>query len=499
MSLEERDFFADIHCHPTLRAYNSPVVHGQRNLWEKTYNQSFDTPLSRWARMQTKDILKESQANFYAFAKGNVRVVFDSLYPVEKGFLNFRKMASMVVGKKNADEVLRTVTGIDNHQLQQLRKNNNYFHELLSQYAFLCKGQGPSPDNRYRYKMVGNYAELEQTLVQDSNALAVVVTIEGAHAFNCGLPGKRRRQQDMEEELSQNISIVKSWRYPPFFVNLAHHFYNELCGHTRSFKPPTYTAFNQKKGLDKGITDLGWHVIHEMLATDNGPRMLIDIKHMSVKSRREYYRFVQSYNRLNPSDQIPIICSHTGVNEFPTMRSSKKKPDNARKAKDSDFHNWGINLSDEEIRIIHGSGGLIGIMLDKGLLASQGLLDRIKALESPERKKEAFVQIIAANIFQVVKAIGNRSAWDVLALGTDYDGLITHVDLYPDATHLPNFKADLIEFIERKEYCADHWYGYTPAEMVQKMMQHNTMDFMRRHFHNKSNISTRSHSILGSK
>lgn len=498
MNMEELDFFADIHCHPTLRAYNSPVVHGQRNLWEKTYNQSFDTPISRWARIQTKEILKESQANFYSFAKGNVRLIFDSLYPVEKGFLNFRKVASMMVGKNNADQVLRTVTGIDAHQLKQLRQNKDYFHELLSQYAFLCKGQGQSPNGAHRYKLVGNYADLEHTLLHEADTMAVVVTIEGAHAFNCGLPGKKKKKlrRNMEEELSQNISIVKSWKYPPFFVNLAHHFYNQLCGHTRSFKPPIYTAFNQKRGLDKGITDLGWHVIHEMLATDNGPRILIDIKHMSVKARREYYRFVESYNRLNPSDPIPVVCSHTGVNEFATMAGSKKKADKPRKTKESKFHNWGINLSDEEIQIIHRSQGLIGIMLDKGLLASQSLLDHIRSISDPKEKKEAFVELIARNIFQVVRAIGNRSAWDVLALGTDYDGLITHVDLYPDAASLPDFRTDLVEFLERRSYCQDLWFGYSPREMVQKMMQLNTLAFMRRNFHPKSSISTMSNPVV---
>lgn len=494
-SIEDRDFFADIHCHPTLRAYNSPVVHGKRNHWVKTYNQSFDTAVSRWARLKTKDILKESQANFYSFAKGNVRVVFDSLYPVEKGFLNFRKMASMMVGKGNADQVLRTVTGIDPHQLRALRSSKDYFQELLSQYAFLCKGQGESPTGQFKYKLVSDFNDLEQTLIHEPDTLSVVVTIEGAHAFNCGLPGRKHKRRDLEEELSQNISIVKSWKYPPFFVNLAHHFYNELCGHTRSLKPPIYTAFNQKKGLDKGITEAGWHAIHEMLATDNGPRILIDTKHMSIKSRREYYRFVESYNRLNPSDAIPIICSHTGVNQFESMRGSKKKPDNMRKSKNSDFHNWAINLSDEEIRIIHNSGGLIGIMIDKGLLASQNILDKIKALGNPAERKEALVEIIAQNIFQIVRAIGNRSAWDVLALGTDYDGLITHVDLYPDATSLPDFRTDLIDFIQRKSYGEDLWFGYSPAEFVQKILQHNTIDFMRRHFRPQTSLVSSTQSL----
>jgi len=492
--MHNKDFFIDIHTHPTLRAYNTPILQGQRNHWEKTYNQMEDTPISRWARLKTKDTAKVSQANLYAYAEGNTRVIFDSLYPVEKGFLNFRKMPVMVMGQEKIDQVLRTATGIDHHQLKLLRNRRDYFQELLSQYAFLHKGQGISPDGKHAYKLVRNYTELEEVLKADDHTIAVVVTVEGAHAFDCGLPRVKGEKLLSKKALSEHISIVKSWDYPPFFVNLAHHFYNDLCGQTRSFKAIISAAYNQKKGLNKGITELGWHAIHEMLATDNGPRILLDIKHMSVRARREYYRFLETYNRLHPSNPIPVICSHTGINDFETMKDTLAKKDKPGKMKKSDFHNWRINLSYEEIRIIHKSGGLIGIMLDKGLLASANLLDQIKKMDSPEAVKEAFVRMIARNIFGIIKAVGDRSAWDIIALGTDYDGVISHVDPYHDATQLPNLRKDLVAFIKKYQYEKELWFGLEPEEMIQKMMQHNTMDFMRRHFNTpvKSNLTTSS-------
>ncbi|HHG86551.1 MAG TPA: hypothetical protein ENJ82_17505, partial [Bacteroidetes bacterium] len=357
--IQDRDFFVDIHTHPTLRAYNTPVHKGVRNLWEATENDAFETPISRWARLKTHEMAKSSQANLLSYAAGNVRVIFDSLYPVEKGFLRFRKLPTALVGRAKSDEVLRTVTGIDGHQLDSLRNSNNYFQELLGQYAFLSKGQGKSPHGNYAYRLVGSWAEMETVMTEDPNCIAVVVTVEGAHAFNCGLPEEAGHSSSIRE-LAENIGTVKSWKAPPFFINLAHHFYNELCGHTRSFKPVMHQAFNQKAGLNLGITNLGWSVIHEMLAQDNGRRILLDIKHMSVQSRQEYYRFVESYNRLNPQGKIPIICSHTGVNEFSSMAASIQKKDSKGKMKKSYFHNWAINLSDEEIRIIHSTGGLIG-------------------------------------------------------------------------------------------------------------------------------------------
>lgn len=488
--MSEDYFFTDLHVHPTLRAYNTPLVKGQRNLWEKTANPSYDSSISRWARMQTREIGKESQANLYTYAQGNVRVLFDSLYPIEKGFLNFRKVASMMVGKRKADEVLHTVTGIAEHQLKQLRKTNDYFQELLAQYAFLVKGQGKSPDGKLSYALAGSSEELAHIL-KDPSQLGIVVTIEGAHCFHSGLNVKKKwRQTELKKDLTQNIGIAKSWKYPPFFVTFAHHFYNELCGHTRSMKPPVYTAFNQKKGLNRGIQELGWHALHEMLATDNGPRMLVDIKHMSVRSRREYYRFVESYNRINPSDPIPVICSHTGINDFETMAESIKKADKPGKNKRVDAHNWSINLSAEEIRIIHRSGGIIGIMLDKGLLASQTTLDQIRKMEHPEARKMAFLEIIWRNVFGVVKAIKDKSGWDCIGLGTDFDGLITHLDPYPDGAHLPQLRDDLVQFLKDSQYEKEFWYGYAPEEMLRKIFQTNTMNFLQRHFRRSNTIAS---------
>lgn len=487
--MQERDFFVDIHCHPTLRAFNAPIQSGNRNIWEPTSNPHIETPLGRWTRMKTREIAKTSQANFYSYAKGQVRVIFDSLYPIEKGFLNFRKAATAMMGKSKADEVLQTATGINRHQLRQLRNQNDYFHELQSQYAFLHQGQGASPDEQRRYQLVSNYDELLALKAKDPDCLAVVVTIEGAHAFNCGLPKEKGGPKANKAELTRNIGIAKSWEYPPFFVNLAHHFYNELCGHTRSFKGVVSAAFNQKRGINKGMTNLGWHVVHELLARDNGERVLIDIKHMSVKARMEYYQFLESYNRLNPSDPIPVICSHTGINDFSTMKASRSKPDKTKKMKHSDFSNWGINLSDEEIRIIHRSGGLIGIILDKTVLASQLLLERIRKIEDPNAVRKAFIEMVARNIFHVVGAVNEKSAWDILALGSDYDGCITYIDIYPDGTRLPDLKDDLIEFIKAENYKRELWFGLEPEEMIHKMMCNNSMDFMKNHF-NRSAVAT---------
>ena len=481
-SIKDSNLIVDIHSHPTLRAFNTPFTSGSRNIWERTHNEDFNTPISRWARLKSREISKQSQANLSCYAAAGARIVFDSLYPVEKGFLNFRRLPSMIMGKEGADQVLRTVTGIDSHQLHALRRSNDYFQELVSQYSFLAQGQGASPCGNHNYQLAGNWSEVEQILKADQHTIAVIVNIEGAHAFNCGLPQRKGYSAANEKEVIENIRTVKSWRYAPFSVNLAHHFYNELAGHCRSFKPGVYQAFNQKQGIGEGISQLGEKVVYELLSKQNGRRILIDIKHLSVRSRKEYYRMLEMHNHLNPNDRIPVMCSHTGMNDFETLKDLKRKKDKPRKSKKSAFHNWGINLCAEEIRLIHDTGGIVGLMVDKGLLGSFETLQNIQGIPDATHRKDGFMELVASNIFKAVASVGKASAWDILAIGTDYDGLITHMDDYPDAASLPQLRHDLQDFIERKRYGESLWFGMEPAELITKIMSGNALGFLSRNF-----------------
>jgi microsomal dipeptidase-like Zn-dependent dipeptidase len=478
--METANLIVDIHTHPTLRAYNSRFPSGQRNIWEKTYNEEPSTPIGRWARMKSKEILKESQANLNCYASAKARVVFDALYPLEKGFLNYRGLPKLFLGRQKADEVLQAVTGYEAHQIKAMRKSNDYFGELMGQYAFLSKGQGASPCGQHQYRLANNWAEVQHILQADDHTIAVVVTIEGAHAFNCGLPHTRGYNGPVEQQILDNIGTTKAWRHAPFFVTFSHHFYNELCGHTRSLKASAKKVVSQREGIEDGFTPLGIRVAEALLSRDNGRRILIDVKHMSVKARKEYYALLDRYARAG--DQVPIICSHTGMNEFDTMRNSHRRKDKPRKNRGSYFHNWAINLSAEEIRLISQSGGLIGVMVDKGLLGSEATVSAITSLQDAQARKDGFMELVASNLFQAVRAVGKPEAWDILALGSDYDGIISHMDAYPDAAHLPQLRTDLTDFIERRSYARELWYGKEPAELVGKVMSGNALAFMEKHF-----------------
>lgn len=478
----KQDFLVDFHCHASLRAMNSNPAK-KRNIWHKTFNAEINSPIGRWARFQTREIAKESQTNFLDYSQSNTRVIFDSLYPVEKGWHNFRKIPSFLVSEKARDELMLVSTGIDYDRMCHLRKNTCYFDELQEMYQFLKDGQGLCPESKNRYKIVKDFRQLNQVLRHHPDCLAVILTIEGGHALECGLPNTSSLSLKSHKSLiEENINTIKNWEHPVFFLNLAHHFYNQLCGHARSLKSPINIMFNQGVQLNEGITKLGWFALEKLLDTHNGKRILIDVKHMSLNSRKEFYKYIQNHNKKNPKDKIPVICSHGGVSGYESLADAMKRPDVMKKHKGSYFNNWSINLSDEDIKVIHESGGMIGIMMDKSLLGSSFTLKEIKALPTLQMRTEALLKLFMDNVFHIIKVIGQSDAWDIVTVGTDYDGMITHIDSYPNAASLHRFKSDLIGFLRVNQYKKELWYKFSEADLMDKIFNQNAINFLRKHF-----------------
>ena len=116
----------DIHAHPTMRAAHTMPVNGEtRNHWVENHNDVVDSAIGRWAWKESGGVAKVSQSNFYNCMKGNVRVVFNSLYPVERGFINFRKVPKILIGKRHLRLLLLPV--------QEFRKNNttSIFNKII--------------------------------------------------------------------------------------------------------------------------------------------------------------------------------------------------------------------------------------------------------------------------------------------------------------------------------------------------------------------------------
>ncbi len=477
-------YFADIHVHSTLKSYNSGYPTPKCTIWDDITHAQGTTNPAKLIYNNSKEVAKYSQSNFYELARGNVRVATVSLYPLEKGFLEMRNLSKAVTNAKARDEMAMVITGYHLDAIRHIRKHTDYFAELNAEYRYIFEQQGPSPDGKYSFKLVNNYSELEKLISKSKNSLGIVLSIEGAHVFfdERMLSGKLSKQ-DFKKALTENIQKVKAWEVPPFTINLCHHFYNGLCGHAKSFSGFLGVGLlNQIKGLETNLTGFGIKAMKELLSNNNGKRILIDTKHMSLSGRKELYNWIRSYNYLSKYDKIPIICSHTGVNGFKTMAGSLLQPDNNKKISKSHFNRWSINLSDEEIKIIHETGGLIGLMLDKYKLGGGKFFDSIKKLTDETKLRDKYAEIFMDNVFQIVDAVGNKSGWDIIALGSDYDGAISHVDFYNKSSTIPQLYQDLVDFLHRTRYGYTYWHGYTPEELIDKILRKNVMDFYSRHF-----------------
>ena len=479
----KKDYFIDIHCHSTMRIFHNKSDNGNTNYWDENKNDYINNFFGRTIVKLSKQIAKVSQSNYYHCAHGNVRVVFDSLYPVERGFVKFRKSAKNIFGRKNSEAFVVNTSGISRKQYSKYMASQDYFSELYEQYDFLIKNQGPSPCGKYNYKVVANFTELNEWLDKDPGNMATVVTIEGAHVFGCGtIDTENMDVNDLENQVLKNIEAIKKWKYPPFFITFAHHFWNQLCGHASSLSSATKITCDQKQGIDIGFTELGKKVLNALLSNKNGKRILIDTRHMSAISRHEYYQFIEDYNTRNPDDIIPTISSHTAVNGYDNFLDSTKLKDNKSKIKTSKFYAWSINMCREEIKSIHRARGVIGIILDKGRYCGKSTLKKINSITDPKQKKEAFLKIILDNLFFYIESIGEKSAWDIITLGTDFDGVITHFDCYENMSKLPELKQDLIAYLKKTEYNKKLWYDLTPEEMFDKIFHSNAYCFLKNNF-----------------
>lgn len=477
------DFFVDIHIHPNLKAFGSNYPKPTANLWERIEHHYTDSALMRYIRKESGEVYKYSQSNFDALIKGNVRVVMLSITPLEKGFLKFRNIPGLVLTKKNQLDVMEHVTGTHRKYItHQLSKKYDYYESFKKEYKYIVEQQGKSPCGNYEFQIAKNYQDVKE-IVKDPNKIAVILSVEGGYSLGVGTEEMEEKPiQELKDLMTKRIREIKSWEYPPFSINVCHHFWNQLCGHSKSIKGTSSFLVNQSKGIDKGMTELGRHVFRELLSRHNGPRINIDTKHMSVAARNEYFGFVRNYNYLNPDDKIPLICSHTGVNGYKEMENSVWKNDTPRKSKKSYFQNWSINVSDEEARIIHESDGIIGMILDKTVLGGGEFLKKLKNAKTESRKKKMMLKLLWKSIFQLIQGIGQKSAWDIIAIGSDYDGAITHIDQYYSSECFPQLKTDLISYLEETKLEEALWFGYTPKQLVDRIMTRNPLRFYEKYF-----------------
>jgi len=175
----------------------------------------------------------------------------------------------------------------------------------------------------------------------------------------------------------------------------------------------------------------------------------------------------------------------------------------------SKYYNLGdINLFDEDIKAIFESDGLIGLILNEKRMPGEGSTWTIKKLKRKIKRfqndsdlvkklkdelKDVYIEVIAANIFHIIKVCNSKKAWDMITLGTDFDGMIDGIDEYIGVDDFPKLADDLQIFIESDKDILEGgislqtkrelMFGFSTKEIIEKIMYKNAQNFLEKYFH----------------
>jgi hypothetical protein len=336
----------------------------------------------------------------------------------------------------------------------------DYFTRLENEYGYLVS-QANNPACNFRIlKDYDDYKAWKSMLTSDPPVkdIAVVLCIEGAHSFHefsdysVMLEYTYDRVSDdqwddftaFKNRIVANIDKVKRWgpdpdhkgQYAPLYITFSHHFWNLMSGHAASLGN---CFLDQKEGQDKSITPLGKIAIEKLLEKGEfSRRILIDIKHLCFFARNEFYDLRRTY--AAKGDPFPMIASHAAVT--------------GTFAPDSDphpvFNTCDINLYDWDIQQIQASGGLIGIMMEEGRLIRKEMLKKIYWLydNEPYLLEQKLAEVVMAQILHIVEVCAETSGWDIVCLGSDYDGMINSLDVFDTVRKTPALFERLRTFLE---------------------------------------------------
>lgn len=535
--------FADIHCHPTLIPFNR-----NKHIW-------FHKPPTPCQRREGNFLWDNigrpyTQSDFVSQARGKVKVVFASLYPIEWRYLTitrkpildqgfFKAVAQIITCALRAIIQflgMYTFLGriLSTYPAKRIREILAYdresFSDLKEEYNLLASEPTIPSHLAAKYniptdtakEIVKNYSGIQSILTDPAkkNTIAVILSAEGAQVLGSGqkntLDGLPDAELDnlsnpktaaLRNKLVANIHTMKAWPHVPFFIGLCHHFWNQLAGHAMSLPDGGNMLFDQKRGMNTGITELGKVVVAELLSASNGRRILIDAKHMSVKTRQWFYNMIGQHNGGKPEEKkIPVIVSHTGVNSIGTMQASQnsddhKKEDERYDLSDSIFNIWDINVSDEEIIQVYESNGIIGLILDQRVGGGRMVNDYLNNLPCKVKKDEKlfrqlWVKPYLNNVLHIARVVDaytqgslppDKTIWDNIVSGCDLDGRIDPINPFCNVQDFPGLEEALVERMNQLRDSGSEplLAGKTDAqiqEIVTKIMFGNVERFLSMYF-----------------
>ncbi len=488
--------YFDLHIHPSFKPYLSGFETGEKeNAWE-----IFRHPIG----------IVGSQGSLEQMRRGNVQIAVNPLYALEKvltsAFLT-RHVAPML-------------TILDGEVINDAA-TRSYFDSIQAELSFFKRWMEHDPENGQAFQILNNIKDV------DPEKINIILAIEGGHNL-----------EKTNYRLRESLQRIKEGPDRFLYLTLTHMIQFPLCTHAYGMKMLKNADVLKPSGF--GLTDLGKEIIDEAYReSDNAFRILIDVKHMSLTTRRQFYQ----YRREKGYADIPILATHmgtTGISHAPDVLRKYMEEEEAKTARgyvqityerpkgighsssDRDDHTyfnpWSINLYDEEIAEIIDSGGLIGMNLDQRIQGADKVKgeffskeefdaimeDRIHLKEDPDFIEEVTVQEeqerglfrinqrkhlrhLCNNILNVVRH-GGEAAWKQLCIGSDFDGLINPINTCENAQEFDRLEkrmadtlGEMIEEAKREDPSAE-FFESDLEEHVRDIMYNNGVSFLEKNF-----------------
>jgi hypothetical protein len=496
------NYFVDIHCHPSIKAYaksykgsdnekghQSPDPTAESSMWRQDLPSNFD--IFKNFKLHLTNFI---QSDTTTLLRGGMGIVYLSFYPQEKAFF-----VNKLGGGLLAAVPTTIVTEFTIKRIRHIQRMPSYWEDMLKEMAFLAEQENKFflvEGKTVKYKIARTYSDIQDAIDSGELGKTLVIfvpTIEGLHIFDQVMdsddrwdefpeginPALKQRTLERATQLRDGTNGVLK----PVFVTFAHHFWNGLCGHEQSFGSPVSDIINQENGRGVPLTPIGREVIHKLLEakTDaNGKEIkpvIIDIKHMSVRARQEYFEMLDEHYA---DRNIPVVSSHGGVTG---TQSWFHRTTDTPAAKEGLFLDDWINLFDNELLRIATSKGLFGIQLDERRIGSDAALKAAKDMEDADIMS-GWAKPVWNQIRHIAELLdmNNLDAWNIQCLGTDFDGIVDPINGYWTSESMRDLSDNLVyhaaEYMKAHNLTQERNKNMTPEQIIANVMTNNARDFL---------------------
>lgn len=468
--------FFDFHCHPGMKPqFSDPNT--KVTPWDFI---DAKLSISRDVKLRINKLFNEvlnSQSNLTQLLDADVKLVGLILHAPEQ------KIAQALTEKKIVNK--GKVNLINGTRLAYLKTGIHSYEIIKEELNWLKISKSPKAGRKLT--VLNKAADFKE---HEVDTVFGALIIEGLHCFFADpeAPGAKKIYLKNFHEFTDENTVVA--------INVCHMQQNQFCNHAHGiqfFNPPYFYP------TGKGITAWG----KEMISLMTAKKILVDIKHMSLKARWELYSLLK-----DDDDNFiqPIICTHAGTtglsirdrvkyllekpkDKGPVYEVSYLKPKSRHF--NNTYHNCSsINLYNEDIENIFLSGGIIGLSFDQRILgfADENVLSNVTVphdLEYISSQEASFFlgpnptalppwpndnnvwaaedfedldpslyikthrRFLINNIIHILWVANKHAEIDInnavkqICLGTDFDGLINAIDCCKTIKGISKLKKDM--------------------------------------------------------